>query len=201
MSLGLLIDTSFTTLRVGLEADGKLIAKKEEKAFRKQSELLVPYIKSLLEQTGYKGNDITLVVAGKGPGSYTGVRIGLTVAKTVALALNVPLYLVSSLYLLKAGDQPTVCLMDARNKRSYMGVYEGDKVIMDDAAVANEEVAKVLSEHPEWKVGGDTAYLGIEHQEDDVFSNLLGAVKERYECDPLSARPSYLKEHYDVPHL
>ena len=68
----------------------------------------------------------------KGPGSYTGIRIALTIAKTIVFALNIPLYLVSSLQVMKVGDKPTICLTNARSQRSYIGVYQGQKEILSD---------------------------------------------------------------------
>ncbi len=199
MSLGLLLDTSNDTLRVALAGDEGILIKKEERAGRRQSELLVPTIKELLSQIGKSGKEITYVVCGKGPGSYTGVRIGLTVAKTIALSLDIPLYLPSSLFLLKKKDKPTMCFMDARNDRSYVAIYKGKEAILQDSAMENDEALEILKVHPEYEVGGDVSYLGLENPGDDVISNLLEAKDEFFKAEALSARPVYLKEHYDAP--
>ena len=199
--LGLLLDTSSKNLSVGLYKDGILHYVEEKDVLKKQSELLVPSIKALLEEGGFAPLDIAYVVVGKGPGSYTGVRVGLTVAKTVALALKCPLYCVSSLYLLKKGEEPTMVFVDARNSRSYVAVYQGDNCLLPDQAMENAEALKILKDHPDYRVGGEVGYLGLENPEDDVFHNLIDGVKKIYLTDPLSAKPSYLKEIYDVPHL
>ena len=81
--LGLLLDTSSKNLVVGLYKGGILHYVEEKDVLKKQSELLVPSIKALLEEGGFAPLDMAYVVVGKGPGSYTGVRVGLTVAKTV----------------------------------------------------------------------------------------------------------------------
>lgn len=201
MSLGLLLDTSTDNLRVALADDSTILASKEGKIGRRQSELLIPTIQELLDSIGKKGKDLTYVVCGKGPGSYTGVRIGLTAAKVAAIALSIPLYLASSLYLLKKGDRPTMCFMDARNSRSYVAVYQGKKALLEDCAMENGKALALLREHPDWTVGGEVSYLGLGNPGDDVVANLLEAKDDAFKADALSARPVYLKEHYDVPNL
>ena len=99
--IGVLLDSSDKNLSVGLVKDHVFLGRVSYLAWQRQSELLVDELSKLLKANGLSGKDIDYVVCSKGPGSYTGVRIALTVAKTIAFALKVPLYLASSLEVLQ----------------------------------------------------------------------------------------------------
>src|SRR5574344_383746 len=104
----LLLDSSNRNLTVGLALDHKLVDEISYDAWQKQSELLVDEIDKIFKKHGIDKKAIGEVVVSKGPGSYTGVRISMAVAKTIVFALQVPLYLVSSLEVNKDGDKPTI---------------------------------------------------------------------------------------------
>jgi len=194
----LLLDSSQKNLSVGIAVDGKIVGKTEYDAWQKQSEFMVKEIKDLLVSNGIEPTSLDAVVSSKGPGSYTGIRIALTIAKTISFALQIPLYLASSLEVLRCGNERSVVLMNARSKRSYFAVYEGKKVIEEDSIRENAEVLAYLSAHPECKVCGDLGYLGLESAPFDRFSNLLDCLDEAHLCEePLGAKPVYLKDDYD----
>ena len=193
--ISILLDTSNTNLDVGLAKDHVIFDRTEYSAWQRQSEFLVEEINKLLEKNSLTRNDINEVIVSKGPGSYTGVRIAMTVAKVMAFALNIPLYLVSSLEVFKAKEGRSVCLMNARSKRSYIGVYEGNEIILSDTIMDNEQVKVYLADHPEYKVCGDVSYLGIEGEKTNILENLKDADIERNLVkDVLSAKPVYLKD-------
>ncbi len=188
-----LLDTSLTHLRVGLAKDGKIIASLDKPAFMRQSEEMIPTLDRLMEETKTGRSDIDSIIVARGPGSYTGVRIAMTAAKVMALALGKPLYLVSSLAILREGEKKTAIMMDARAKRSYFAVYEGNKAIVEDCIKSNDEVLSYLSEHPDCLLGGEPSYLGLEaNAKPDVFLNMLAA-KEGEKADTLTAAPAYLR--------
>ena len=192
--ISVLIDTSNRNLSVALAKDGKLLASTEYDAWQKQSELLVAELDNLCKKNNINPKEIGEVIAAKGPGSYTGVRIAISVAKVLSFALNIPLYLVSSLYDMKDGDKPSICLMNARSKRSYIGVYEGEKVLIADTIWENEAVMKFVSEHPDYSLMGDVSYLGLEGKKSNLFENLLLSNQEKYRVsNVLEAKPVYLK--------
>lgn len=193
----LLMDTSNTNLSIGLAKDHKVIDSICYEAWQKQSEFLVLELDAILKRNNLTRTDIGMVISAKGPGSYTGVRIALTVAKVVAFALNVPLYLVSSLEALKDKDVPSICLMNARSKRSYIGVYDKENVIMEDKIMDNAEVHAYIAEHPEYKVCGLVSYLGIEAEEPKNIEILaISDIERNLVADPVAAKPVYLKDLY-----
>lgn len=193
--ISVLLDTSNTNLNVGLAKDRVIFAKKEYEAWQRQSEFLVEELNNLLETNNLARNDINEVIVSKGPGSYTGVRIAMTVAKVMAFALNVPLFLASSLEIFKAKEGRSVCLMNARSKRSYVGVYEGNEIILSDTIMDNEQIKIYLAAHPDYKVCGEVSYLGLVGEKVDILENLKDMDIERNAVkDVLAAKPVYLKD-------
>lgn len=193
--ISILLDTSNTNLSAGIAKDHVLIAEVNYEAWQRQSEFLIQEIDNLLVKTALNRSDIDEVIVSKGPGSYTGVRVAMTVAKVMAFALKKPLYLVSSLEVYKAKEGRSVCLMNARSKRSYIGVYSQDEVILTDTIMDNEQVKIYLAAHPEYKVCGDVSYLSLEGEKVNILENLMNADIERNLCkDPIAAKPVYLKD-------
>ncbi|MFB6500138.1 tRNA (adenosine(37)-N6)-threonylcarbamoyltransferase complex dimerization subunit type 1 TsaB [Bacillus haynesii] len=124
----LAIDTSNLTLGVALIKDGKMIAEHISHLKKNHSVRAMPAIDELLKECGLEPNDLTQIAVAKGPGSYTGVRIGVTIAKTLAWSLNIPIKTVSSLEVLAANGrffQGLICpLFDARRGQVYTGLYK-----------------------------------------------------------------------------
>lgn len=128
----LVIDTSTGTLCLAVMEDGQCIVESSELVERRHSDRLLPAMEALLKEARLSMHDVERIAVGQGPGSYTGVRIGVTAAKTLAWTLGVPLVGVSSLEALAYGavdGEATervwiVPLTDARRKRAYTAVYE-----------------------------------------------------------------------------
>lgn len=133
----ILIDTADKYLSVGLSKDNTIVDSISYECWQRQSEFLISELDKLMKRNNVTRNDIGAVVASKGPGSYTGIRIALTVAKVMAFALNIPLYLASSLEVLKDFNAPSICVVNARSKRSYVAVYDGETTIMADTIMDN----------------------------------------------------------------
>ncbi len=193
--ISLLIDTSNTNLAVGIAKDHSLIAEVQYEAWQRQSEFLIQEIDKLFAENNITKDDIDEIIVAKGPGSYTGVRIAMTVAKVMAFALKKPLYLVSSLEVYKAKEGRSICLMNARSKRSYVGVYSPNEVVLADTIMDNEQIKIYIAAHPEYKICGDVSYLSFEGEKVNVLENLMNADIERNLCnDVLAAKPVYLKD-------
>lgn len=137
----LAIDTSTSTLSTAILDQLQLLATKSEHGERNHSTRLVPVIQDLLQSQGIRMEDLDGIAVGVGPGSYTGVRIGVTVAKTLAWSLKLPLIGVSSLAALAlsagTGEEAQtvgteagtgninwlVPLMNARRKQAYTALF------------------------------------------------------------------------------
>lgn len=132
MALILGIDTSTASGSVALLKDGRLIASQLYSLEKSHSALLHVLIKQLLENAGFATTDLSAVAVAEGPGSYTGLRIGVSAAKGLCLALDVPLIAVSTLdamaYQLsrRSFDEVLYCpMIDARRMEVYSALYDG----------------------------------------------------------------------------
>lgn len=189
----LLLDSSNIFLSVGLAKDGKVVDKISYEAWQRQSEMMVTEVDNILKRNNVDKSELDGVVVGIGPGSYTGVRIGVTIAKTIGYALHIKLYAKSSLSLLKHREIPTICVFNARSGRSYFAVYEGKKQIEKDTVLENEKVLDYIKNHPDYLVNGDTNQLGLESGEFDIIENLADFDKNE-EVDVFRLNPVYLKD-------
>ena len=190
----ILLDSSNTNLSVGIARDNLLLESISYEAWQRQSEYMIPEIHKLIEKYSVNRDEIGEVIVAKGPGSYTGVRIAITIAKTMAVALNAKLYAVSSLRVQKDGKNPSICLINARSGRSYVGVYEGEKTLLEDQIMKNDEVLSYIAEHPSYSVCGDVGYLGLEIKETNNIIEMLNLKDSLESINPLSLKPVYMKD-------
>jgi tRNA threonylcarbamoyl adenosine modification protein YeaZ len=190
----ILLDSSNTNLSVGIANDNILLDYISYEAWQRQSEYMIVELNKLLEKHNIKKEDITDVMVAKGPGSYTGVRIAITIAKTIAVALNAKLYAVSSLRVEKNGDVLSICLINARSNRSYVGVYQGQEILLNDCIMKNDEVMKYIADHPDYSVCGDTKYLNVEGIESNTMKEMLDLKDSLESINPLSLKPVYMKD-------
>lgn len=123
----LAIDTSTYTLSIGLSDGDVVLAEQVTNVKKNHSIRVMPAIEALMNEVGMKPRDLNKIVVANGPGSYTGVRIGVTIAKTLAWTLNIPITAVSGLASLAASApliEGLVCPMfDARREQVFTGLY------------------------------------------------------------------------------
>lgn len=166
------------------------------KCWQAQSEYMLPELEKLCAKGGINKKEIKRIFVAIGPGSYTGVRIALTIAKTIAVALNSEVYPVSSLQILQSENKKSICLMDARSNRSYFAVYENDKVIEPDQIKTNDQVKEYIAANPDCVICGATKQLGIEVESvgGNVIQNMYRLRNSFTKIDnALSLKPIYMK--------
>ena len=195
----ILLDSSNTNLSVGLAKDNLLLDYISYEAWQQQSEFMIPELDKLLKKHHVDKNDIEDVIVANGPGSYTGVRIAITIAKVLATALNVKLYAVSSLRVQKDCKNPSICLINARSGRSYIGIYKDQETILNDCIMKNDEVMNYIKEHPDYSVCGDVKYLGLQGVETNNMQEMLNLKSCLISINPLSLKPVYMKDEYAKP--
>ena len=125
----LAVDTS--TARAGIALyDGDVLAESVWHAGRDHGRLLMPAIEETIQRLGRHSGDVTAVAAARGPGSYTGLRVGLAVARGFAVALDVPAYGIGSLEVLAAGlpplDRPVYAVLAAGRGRFATALFRPD---------------------------------------------------------------------------
>ena len=193
--VSVILDSSNSYLSVAIANDDTIIDQISYEAWQCQSELMIPELDKLLKRNNVTRHDINKVIVSIGPGSYTGVRIALSIAKVMVLALNVPLYAISSLHAMKDNDNPSICIINARSARSYVGVYKGSEVIVQDQIMTNEQLLNYIEEHKDYKLIGDISYLGLEGENKDILNGLFELSKVLSPVkDTLGLTPVYLKD-------
>ena len=191
----ILLDSSNTSLTVGLAKDDVVLESVSYEAWQSQSEHMIPELDNLLTKYNVDRKDIGDVVVAIGPGSYTGVRIAITIAKTIAAVIDCKIYTISSLRCQKDRKNPSICVINARSGRSYFGVYEDNKVLVDDCILTNDKVLEYISEHQSYSVCGNAAYLGLNGIQPDIARELLELKKYVKPVDnPLAIKPVYMKD-------
>lgn len=145
----LVLDTSTWALAVAVSCQGTLAGEINSYISKNHAVRLMPAIDYLLASIDLTPRDLDLIAVGSGPGSYTGVRIGVTVAKTLAWTLKLPLLGLSSLQAIAQNqaqfDGLIVPLCDARRGQVYAGVYRG-RVSAVSTSNTNQEVPPVKSD-------------------------------------------------------
>ena len=191
----LLLDSSNTSLSVGVESQGQLLGYTSYESWQSQSEHMVPEIDNLLKKFALTRKDLSGVVVSIGPGSYTGVRIALTIAKIMALCMEIPVFPVSSLRVLKDDEKPSICLINARSGRSYFGVYQNKETLIEDCIKTNDEVLQYINDHPNYSICGNASYLGFENKDTNICRQMVSLldVLTPFE-NSLALKPVYLKD-------
>ncbi len=150
----LALDTSNKAMSVAVVQDGTPLAETTLNRMKTHSEQLLPTIDNLISLSGLQPEEIDRVVVAAGPGSYTGLRIGVTTAKTFAYTMNIELVGVSSLAVLAANVRREagliVPMMDARRENVFTGIYQWDNhelvnVLLDRHTSVTQIVAEVAA--------------------------------------------------------
>ena len=185
------VDTSHQFLLLALLKDDRLVEGVQLDCFKHQSEYLIPEISKLLERHGLEASDIDSFVVAQGPGSYTGVRIGMTMAKVLGSLMNKDVYTLSTLQLY-AGLEDCYVIMDARAKRVYVGRYKDGKPLMGDTIYTNDRMKEIIDSGA--NVIGDLHLFGQEDRYGDLaqhFADLREFWQKVDNVDLLT--PTYLK--------
>ncbi len=122
--ISLWLDSATPTLWIALTQGDRLLVEHQQHGDNDHSKTLMPLLERLMREASLTVKDLHDITVGVGPGSYTGTRIGVVVAKTLAYALNIPLYKVSSLALLASSQEGTsIAAVDARRGYVFAGKY------------------------------------------------------------------------------
>lgn len=164
----LAIDTSSNFLSLALFNDSDLIVLQQLNIGRQHGEYLIPAVRNLLDQVNWQPQDLTRLYIGQGPGSYTGIRIGVTMVKTWAKALKIEVYALSSLALMASQSYSPaetksllVPVIDARRGTAYTGAYawrkQGDSTSLQSL---------IEDQHIDWQNWVETQLFQlIDHQQ------------------------------------
>ncbi|QMU07108.1 tRNA (adenosine(37)-N6)-threonylcarbamoyltransferase complex dimerization subunit type 1 TsaB [Levilactobacillus suantsaii] len=175
----LAIDTSNRPLSVAVLDDDTVLATITVTVHQKHAEYLLPEIERLLAMADLTPGDLDRVVVAAGPGSYTGIRIAVTTAKTLAATLNIDLVAVSSLATLAANvpvmNALVAPMFDARNQNVFAGLYRitanGPQPVIADAHTSITDFLAAVKEYAEpiWFLGD------ADHFSDQIHTTISAA--------------------------
>ena len=168
----LALETSAKAVSAAVSEDGKILASGYQDTGLTHSRTLMPIVEHILKNTGLTVADMDAIAVAAGPGSFTGIRIGVAAAKGLAFAADKPAVGVSTLAAMARNvafcDGLVICAMDARRQQVYNALFEAKDGqltrLTPDRAIALEELAEELRSDPRPKtVVGDGARLCFAH--------------------------------------
>jgi tRNA threonylcarbamoyl adenosine modification protein YeaZ len=124
----LFIDTHYQDILVYLYEDQKLLKKNIIQNTKSTSIDTMPLIVKTMDECNIKPNELGLIAVIKGPGSFTGIRLGVTIAKVMAYALNIPIVSLSSLDLIGLNLDKPAYIAVKENNGAFVGKYDRSKV-------------------------------------------------------------------------
>ena len=189
----LFIDTSTLYLNIAIIENDNIIFNHKEKVEKDMSSKIIPIIDNEFKKCSFNIKDINKIFVVNGPGSFTGVRIGVTVAKTIAWSLNIDLIPLSSLEFIastNSNKKYRVPMIDARRGNVFAGIYDENLFnIFPDQLISYEQLSKKIDESYE-----QISY----HLENNLKpdGNILKVINKHLLDTPINPhllKPNYLK--------
>ena len=221
MALILNIDTATENASVSISKDGKVISFLTNENQKDHASFLQPAIISLLGEANLTINQLSAVAVTSGPGSYTGVRVGMASAKGLCYALNIPLITLTTLEVMALSSIKTIedksalyCpMIDARRMEVFTAVYDYNlseiikpcSMVLDNLSFTN-----LLTAHRVYFSGSGISKLkdliicdNIYYIGEQDLSNSLALLSFESYCDNRFSnlsytQPLYLKEFYTL---
>lgn len=194
----LFIDTSTTTLTVALIKDDKILEESTVSS-SEHSKHTMPEIEKLFKNNNIEPKSVNKIMVTNGPGSFTGIRIGVTIAKTYAWACNINIVPISTLKayaLSKSNYDYYVPMIDARRNAVYAGVYDKDykEVIADTYISLDKLQEKVKDLNNICFISNDNIKnIDVENVKLDV-QKIYDYYKDSDGVNPHTLMPNYLKK-------
>lgn len=190
----LCMDTSHKYLALCIIDDDKIITSRLSECFKKQSEEIFPTLQDMLQEVDMLPTDIDSVCISVGPGSYTGVRIAMTIAKVMCSLKKIPLYKISTLKLYANNKENTAVVIDARSKRVYYQAFNKSLEVNKEDVLPIDKI-DILTD---FNYIGDASLLGLEDFYYDINECFLNTRKQWKLVEEVHTLvPTYLKNNDD----
>lgn len=194
----LFIDTSTTTLTVALIKEG-IVLEESTVSSSEHSKHTMPEIEKLFKNNNIDPKSVNKIMVTNGPGSFTGIRIGVTIAKTYAWACNINIVPISTLkaYALSLNNYDYyIPMIDARRSYVYVGVYDKDyNEVMNDTYISLDELKMKVKDL------NNICFISNDNIKDINTENVKLDVQKIYDyykdndgVNPHSLMPNYLKK-------
>ena len=197
--ISLFIDTSSANVSISLVKDNNILCLIEKEIPNMHSAYTTKFIKDALDSAKIDANDIDKIMTVVGPGSFTGVRIGVAIAKTYGYLIKKEITPISSLKMLalSAGKDELVMSIIPANKNSYyIGIYDKDyNIIEPERNITKEEVLSLANKYNPYIVSPNESVIGnfrINKQKLDVLK-IVNYYQDKETVNYHKIVPNYLK--------
>ena len=197
--ISLFIDTSMTNVSISVVRDNIILSLIQESIPNMHSAYATKYVKDALDMANIDANDVNNIMVVNGPGSFTGVRIGVTIAKTYGYLIKKDITPISSLKSLAISSNYNDIVMSiiSANKSSYyVGIYDKNyNVIFDECFMKKEDVLSLCDKYNPYIVGIDQSIIGkykINKQSLDILK-IVNYYMDKEKVNPHKIVPNYLK--------
>ncbi len=194
----LYIDTSSSYLYSAIVEDDKCLAEVEKEFGQSLSEVTLPEIAELFKKAKLEAKDINKIIVVNGPGSFTGIRIGLTIAKVYAWSLNLPITTIYSLEAMSISSKKNmvhVPIINARRGYVFAAIYdENQKEILKPQHIELKVLLEKLKEFKEYEFISNDEFddLKVEKYIPDMVK-IVNTFKDKKDINPHAVNPEYLK--------
>ena len=195
----LYIDTSSSYLYSGIVEDNKLIAEIKEEFGQSLSEVALPKIVSLFEKNNLTAKDIDKIIVVNGPGSFTGIRIGITIAKVYAWSLNIPITTITSLEAMAISSKNNkvhIPIINARRGYVFAAIIDKNyNFILKPKHLKLEELLKNIKNIDNFEIITNDQFEELKNTETfnpDILK-IVTTFKDKENINPHAINPDYLK--------
>lgn len=189
----LFIDTSNSFISIYIVKDNKVLVYKKVETLKDMANTIMPLIREAFNEVNFHIKDIDKIFVTIGPGSFTGIRVGITVAKTISYCLNIPVYPISTLEYLSSINtnyRKIISIIDARRDNVFVGFYDTNLNKLEDEKMVSYDAIDIPNDTVVVSYDGvhDSKILDI-----DIIK-LINKHKNDDEINPHMLVPNYLKK-------
>lgn len=195
----LYIDTSSSFLYSGISEDDKLLCEVKKEFGHNLSEEALPEIVSMFTNNNLSAKDIDKIIVVNGPGSFTGIRIGITIAKVYAWSLNIPITTITSLEAMMLSSKENkvrVPMIDARRRFVFSAIYdENNNQILKPQHIKIDDLNKELEKLENYSIITNDELEEYENKEpyNPDIMKIIKHYKDKENINPHAVNPDYLK--------
>ena len=191
------IDTTSSYLYTGIVRDNELVIEKKDNLGKNLSVYAVSVVNEMFNEANIKPNDIDKIIVVNGPGSFTGIRIGVTLAKIFAYTKKIPIITITSLEAMAKSiksDKLIVPIINARREACYAAIFDGDKNILNGEYMTIEKLKMILLglNKDYIFISNDSFPFEVEKYSPDIL-NIVLYYKDKENINPHMVNPVYLK--------
>jgi tRNA threonylcarbamoyl adenosine modification protein YeaZ len=179
----LFIDTHSELIKIILFKDGKILTDKEKKSSMQHSVYTMPLIDEVLKENNINSNDLNEIIVVNGPGSFTGVRIGVTIAKTMAYLLNIPIKVINTLEMkaVMINDNSKIVVEEEKNGKYIAKYDQNNNLVGEYLYLKNSEFETYAKENK------------ISYVDNINYETIYNYLEQKEAINPHAVNPLYIK--------